>query len=153
MMDRRRRTARDSFESVYSWSSEGIGLTCSCLFPCLLRAFSAVVLLFAAVVLLPVSVYMRGHPVSSPFLPPSPVLLPSSYLEPLRPLAPPRAPLLPAPASNISCRDKDVSDRKGGVVARCLVAGGSMPRRKCVSRPLAVVGDGMNRPRLLHWPH
>ena len=56
----------------------------------------------AAVVLLPVSASPSGHPVSSPFLPPSPTLLPPSYLGPLRPLAPPRAPPPPRPRPPIS---------------------------------------------------
>ena len=87
-----------------------------------------------------------------PFLPPPPAPLPPPSLRLLRPLAPPRAPLPPSPAADIARKDKDVGDRTGGGDAIWSVAGGSAPRSKCTSRPLAVVGDGISRPRFLHRP-
>ena len=127
-------------------------LTCSCSWSRLPRAFSAVVLLLAAVVLIPVSASLRGSLAQSSFLPPSPTLFPPSFLGPLWPLAPPRTPLPPDPATNIARRDKDVGDRMGRVVARWSVAGGSAPHGKSSSRPLAVVGGGIRCPRFLHRP-
>ena len=69
----------------------------------------------------------------------------------LRPLAPPCAPLPPAPAADIARKDKNVGDRTGRGEARWLVAGGSAPHRKCPSGPLAVVRDGISCPLFLHW--
>ena len=70
----------------------------------------------------------------------------------LWPLAPPRAPLPPAPATNIARKDKYVGDGAGGVEARWSLAGGSAPHWKCPRRTLAVVGDGISCPRFLHHP-
>ena len=125
-------------------------LTCSCSWPHLLIACSAVVLVLAAVVLSPVSASSRDRPVPSPFPPPFLELLPPSSLGLLRPLSPPRAPLPPAPAADIVRRGKNISNRTGGVVARWLVAGGSATHGKCPSRPLSLVGDGIIRPQFLH---
>ena len=85
-------------------------------------------------------------------LPTYPALLPPSALGILRPLAPPCAPLPPALAANIACRDEDVGNWTGRVVALWLVAGGSAPRGKSPRRPLAVVGDGISRPWFFHRP-
>ena len=135
-----------------SWRSIPSLLLLTWSWPNIPRSVSAVVLPRVVVVLLPVSTPPRIHPVVSPFLPPSPALLLTSYLGPLRPLAPSRAPLPPALAANIACRDEYVGDWTGGVLARWSVVGRSAPRSKIPSRPLAVVGDGKIRPQFLHRP-
>ena len=127
-------------------------LTCSCSWPRLPHACSAVFFLLAAVILLPVSASPLGRPVPSLFLPLYPALLPPSSLGPLRPLVLPRAPLPPDPAANIYRRDKDFGDHTGGVVALWLMAGGYAPRGECPSRPLVIVGDDISHPRFLHRP-
>ena len=81
-----------------------------------------------------------------------PSLLLPTFLGPLQLLAPPLALLPPAPAANISLKDKDVGYRKGGVVARRSLAGGSTPCGKCSSRPRPVVWDCIRRPLLRHFP-
>ena len=93
-------------------------------------------------------------PVHDSFLvfPPSLALPPLTSLWLLRPLAPPYAPLPPTLAADIARKDKYVGDRAGGVVACWLVAGGSVPSGKRLSKPLAIVGDGISRPRFLHRP-
>ena len=57
-----------------------------------------------------------------------------------------------AAAANITRRDEDAGNLTGGVVACWSVAGGSAPCRKCPSRPLFVVRDGISRPQFLHCP-
>ena len=91
-------------------------------------------------------------PFSVPVPPPCSGASPPPSIRLLRPLAPPRAPLPPAPAADIGCKDEDVGDRTGGVVACWSVAGGSAPHRKIPSRPLAVVGDRISFPRFFHRP-
>ena len=122
------------------------------IWPCPLCACSAILLFLAAVALISVSVSPCGCPVPSLFLPPSLALLPPSSPGPLWTLAPPRAPLPPALATNITRKDKDVRYRTGGVVALWSVVGGSVPRRKSHSRPLAVLGGGISRPQFLQRP-
>ena len=116
-----------------------------------LRSCSAVVFI-VIVVLISASYSLLVRP--SPFLLllPHPTLPPLPYLGLLRPLTPPRAPLPPALAADISRKDKDVGDRTSWVVARWLVAGGSAPRGKSPSIPLDVVGDSTSRPQFLHRP-
>ena len=78
---------------------------------------------------------------------------PPSSRGPLRTLALPLALLPLAPAVDIACTDKDICNRKGGVVARWLVAGGSASPRKSPSRPRVVAGDGISPPLFLHLPN
>ena len=115
------------------------------------RSISAIVLP-RAVILRPVSASPRDCSKPSPLRPPSPVLLPPSSRRPLRPLAPPLALLPPAPADDISHRDKDVSNQTSRVGVLRSVAGVSAPRRKIPSRPPVVVGDGIRSPLLLYLP-
>ena len=125
-------------------------LTCLC--PCLPRSVSAVAPPCAVVAPLLVSASPHGHLIVSLFLTPYLAMLLPSSLGPLQLLAPPSAPLPPTPDTNIARGDKDLGDRKGRVVARWSVAGGSVPHGKSPIRPLTVVGDGKSRPRFLHRP-
>ena len=79
-------------------------------------------------------------------LPPSPLPPPPPSLRILRPPAPPLTPHSPTPADNIACRNEHVDDQTSGGETRWSTVGGSVPRRKSSSSPLAVVGDGINRP-------
>ena len=81
----------------------------------------------------------------------APLRPPPPSLGLFRPPAPP-ARLLPRPWPPISRKDEYVGDRTGRGEACWKTAGGSAPRRKCPSRPLAMVGDGISRPLLLHQP-
>ena len=49
------------------------------------------------------------------------------------------------------CNDKDFVNQTGRGEACYSVADGSVPRGNCPNMPLAVVGDGINRPLFLHW--
>ena len=62
---------------------------------------------------------------------------------------PPHAHLPPPQAAKIVCRDKDVSNQTGGVVACRLLAYGSAPCGKCPRSPCAVVRNGICNP--LFW--
>ena len=121
--------------------------------PVLPRSVSAVLLHRVVVFLLPVSASPRGRPAASLFHPTSPAFLSPSSRGPLQPLAQPLAPLPPAPAANITRRDKYVGDQTDEVVALRSVAGGSAPRGKIPSRPRAVGGNGISRPLFLHLPY
>ena len=100
-------------------------------------------------------------PVSSPTMPPFDTLMslviPHAPPPPpqlsrglLCPPAPPPAPPPPAQAVNIAHEEKYFGARTGGGEICWENASGSAPRRKCPSRPLAVVGNGMKLPLFLH---
>ena len=92
---------------------------------------------------------MRFVPLLSLYLPPVHLPPPPTSLGILRPPAPPLAPPPLAQATNISRNNKYVGDRTGTGEARWSTAGGSAPRGKYRSRPLAVVGGGISRPLFL----
>ena len=119
-----------------------------------LHACSAAAFLLKAFVFFPVPNTSPVRPFPSPFLPPSLALPPPAVpldLASVRP-APPRAPLPPAPGTDISRKEEYVGNQTGRVFARWVVVVRSTLNGKSPSRPLPVVGYGISLPRFLHRP-
>ena len=107
----------------------------------------------ASVVPLAAPAVPRFAPLLSLDILPVPLPPPPPSLGILRLPVPPLAPPPPALYSDIARKDEDVGNRPGGGgEARWSTAGGYAPCGKCPSRPLALVGGGINKPLFLHRP-
>ena len=92
----------------------------------------------------------RFAPLSSLDLSPTPLPPPPLSLGLLHTPAPPLATPPLAHVDDIVRKDEDVGNRTGVSEALWSTAGGSALHRKCPSRPLAMVRDGISRPLYLH---